>query len=68
MRKTMKKIVDTMFNICILDQSRILSLIDHIMNKYPKYKYSLEFFISNDVLRVKVYDRDPSIHIVEDEK
>lgn len=62
----MKKIVDTMYNIGILDQCQILNLIDYLMNKYPKYKYSLEFFISNDTMRVKVYDRDESIHIVED--
>lgn len=64
----MKKVVDTMYNICILNQYQIIGLINYLMNKYPKYKYSLEFFISNDIMRVKVYDRDTSIHIVEDEK
>ena len=63
----MKKLVDTMYNICILNQYQILQLIDYLMNKYPKYKYSLELSISNDTIKVQVFDRDTSIHIVEDE-
>ena len=64
----MKKIKDTNYNLNGLGQSNIITLIDYLMNKYPKYKYSLEFFISDDILRIKVYDRETKVHIVEVDK